>query len=95
MAKTTINLEDDVYKKLIKEAVEKYGTTRTLSKLINEKLRNAEGIEINRKTEDKEIKRRLDIVRRSAGSWKIKETGSEYVRKLRNESEKRLKRMGL
>lgn len=36
MPKTTIILEDDIYKKLVKEAVEKYGTTRTLSKLINE-----------------------------------------------------------
>ncbi|MCX8189127.1 MAG: hypothetical protein N3F64_05400 [Nitrososphaeria archaeon] len=41
MVKTTIVLEDDLYKELVKEALEKYGTTRKLSKLINEKLRKS------------------------------------------------------
>ncbi len=41
MVKTTIVLEDDLYKELVREALEKYGTTRKLSKLINEKLRKA------------------------------------------------------
>jgi len=35
------------------------------------------------------------MVERSFGSWKIKETGSEYVRRLRGESEKRFKRLGI
>jgi hypothetical protein len=39
MVKTTIILDDDLYKELVKEALEKYGTTRKLSKLINERLR--------------------------------------------------------
>ncbi|RLE86688.1 MAG: hypothetical protein DRJ49_07470, partial [Thermoprotei archaeon] len=39
MVKTTIILEDDLYKELVKEALERYGTTRKLSKLINEMLR--------------------------------------------------------
>ena len=39
MVKTTIILDDDLYKELVREALEKYGTTRKLSKLINEKLR--------------------------------------------------------
>jgi len=39
MVKTTIILDDDLYKALVKEALEKYGSTRKLSKLINEKLR--------------------------------------------------------
>ncbi len=39
MVKTTIILEDDLYKELVREALEKYGTTRKLSKLINDKLR--------------------------------------------------------
>lgn len=95
MTKTTINLEDDVYKRLVKEAVEKYGTTRTLSKLINEKLKKTTGTEARSTISKEEIKRRMDIVKRSAGSWKIKETGAEYVRKIRDESEKRLRRMGL
>lgn len=41
MVKTTIVLDDDLYKELVKEAVERYGTTRKLSKLINEKLRKS------------------------------------------------------
>lgn len=88
MAKTTINLDDELYKKLVKEALEKYGTTRTLSKLINEKLRKAEtaasGIEKRKK---------LDIVERTFGSWGPGPSGKEYVRKLRNESAKRMKRL--
>ena len=38
MVKTTIILKDEIYKELVKEALEKYGTTRKLSLLINEKL---------------------------------------------------------
>ena len=88
MAKTTINLDNEIYKKLVKEAVEKYGTTRTLSKLINEKLRKAEikGIE-------KEKIKKLDVVKRTFGAWGPGPSGSEYVRKLRKESEKRFKRL--
>jgi predicted CopG family antitoxin len=38
MVKTTIILDDELYKKLVQEALEKYGTTKKLSQLINEKL---------------------------------------------------------
>ncbi len=41
MVKTTIILDDDLYKELVREALERYGSTRKLSKLINEKLREA------------------------------------------------------
>ena len=41
MVKTTVLLDDDLYRRLVKEAVEKYGTTRKLSRLINEKLRQS------------------------------------------------------
>ena len=40
MVKTTIILDDHIYKKLIDESIEKYGTAKKLSVLINEKLRN-------------------------------------------------------
>ncbi len=86
MVKTTINLDDEIYKKLVKEAVEKYGTTRTLSKLINEKLRGADITE---------TKKRRDIVEKTAGLWKIKESGTQYVRRLRKESERRFERLGI
>lgn len=39
MVKTTVNLEDDLYKKLMKESVERYGMARSFSRLINEKLK--------------------------------------------------------
>jgi len=41
MVKTTIILDDDLYKKLVEEALERYGSTRKLSKMINQKLREA------------------------------------------------------
>ena len=39
--KTTVILDDDLYKQLVQEALEKYGTTRKLSLLINEKLKGS------------------------------------------------------
>lgn len=41
MVKTTIILDDNLYKELVREALERYGSTRKLSRLINEKLREA------------------------------------------------------
>ena len=41
MVKTTVILDDDIYQELVKEAVEKYGSTKKLSKMINEKLRES------------------------------------------------------
>ena len=42
--KTTITLDDELYRKLVKEALEKYGSTRKLSFLINEKLKKMESV---------------------------------------------------
>lgn len=36
-----------------------------------------------------------DFIKKTAGIWKSKGSGTEYVRKLRGEEEKRLKRLGL
>lgn len=91
MAKTTIHLEDEVYKKLVKEALERYGTTRTLSKLINEKLKHPNVVP----PKIAGMKKRLKIVEETFGAWGPGPSGKEYVRKLRKESEKRLKRLGL
>jgi len=82
MVKTTINLDVEVYRKLVNEAVEKYGTTRTLSKIINEKLRATGGGK----------KPRYDIVKKTKGIWKLKETGSEYTRRIREEWQNRYER---
>jgi len=82
MVKTTINLDTEVYRTLVTEALEKYGTTKTLSRLINEKLKNA-----SKRPADE------DIVKKTAGLWEIKETGSEYTRRIRMEAEEKVKRL--
>ena len=41
--RTTIILDDDVYKRLVRECVRVYGSTRALSRLINDLLRRALG----------------------------------------------------
>ena len=86
MVKTTISLDDEIYKKLIKESIERFGSTKKLSWLINEKLRLSEKISTHEKS----------IVEKTFGLWKEwKIPSKEYVRRIRKESEKRLKRMGL
>lgn len=90
MVKATVNFDDELYRRLIKETVERYGKMRGFSKLVNEKLWKT--------GEDRTKppgKKGEDIVERTFGSWKIKETGAEYVRKLRKQSEKRFKRLGI
>lgn len=96
MVKATINFDDELYRRLIKETVERYGKMRGFSKLVNEKLKKVEGVDITpSKKESDEMEKRSDIVERTFGIWKMKETGTEYVRKLRKESEKRFKRLGI
>ncbi len=44
---------------------------------------------------NKELKKiNKDIVKNTAGLWKIKETGSEYTRRIRLNAEKKVKRLG-
>ena len=49
MVRTTLNIDDDLYKALVKESLEKYGTTRHLSKVVNMKLRMVENLKIGKK----------------------------------------------
>lgn len=42
MVKTTINLDEEIYAEIVKESMEKYGTTKNMSKIINQRLRNKE-----------------------------------------------------
>ena len=37
--RTTVILEDDVYKRLVQESIRRYGTARAISKVLNEILR--------------------------------------------------------
>jgi hypothetical protein len=46
---TTLNIEDELYKKLVEESLGKYGTTRNLSKIVNEKLKLVEAQAIKKK----------------------------------------------
>ncbi len=39
--RTTVILDDDIYEKLVKESIRRYGTTRALSKVLNELLRDS------------------------------------------------------
>jgi len=78
--KTTVILDDDLYKQLVQEALEKYGTTRKLSLLINEKLkgggrkgrRGKEGlsIRIGRDLKPEEIDRLTEEGWRKVIKWK-------------------------
>lgn len=78
MVKTTVNLSTEVYRELVKDAVEKYGTTKTLSRIINERL-------------SKGRRSGVDIVKETSGLWIAKESGYEYTRRIRAESERRIK----
>jgi len=40
MVKTTINLDDEIYAEIVKESIEKYGSTKNISKIINQRLKN-------------------------------------------------------
>ena len=39
--RTTIMLEDEVYEKLVRESIRRYGSSRALSKVINELLKES------------------------------------------------------
>ena len=40
MVKTTINLDEEIYAEIVKESIEKYGSTKNISKIINQRFRN-------------------------------------------------------
>ena len=83
MVKTTIILKDEIYKQLVKEALEKYGSTRKLSLLINEKLESAlrkEGtykkkswktIKLKRRLPPKEIKKLIEEGWKEVIKWNV------------------------
>ncbi len=41
--RTTVILDDDVYERLVRESVRRYGTVRALSRVLNELLRESLG----------------------------------------------------
>jgi predicted CopG family antitoxin len=79
MRRTTILLEDEVYKKLVQEAIEKYGSAKKLSLLINQKLRGKERktkpsrritIRLGRKLKPDEIERLIERGWSEAIRWR-------------------------
>ncbi|MCS7106035.1 MAG: hypothetical protein NZ942_01840 [Candidatus Aenigmarchaeota archaeon] len=81
-------IEDELLKKFKEEAMKKFGYTRgSLSIAAREAFKK--WLEVERGEEKtKEFSKAIEEV---AGIWKAEE-GYEYVRKIRKESEKRLKR---
>jgi hypothetical protein len=71
MVKTTIILDDDLYRELVEEAIKKYSSTRKLSLIINEKLRQAKisskrkkrmTIKLGRMLKEEELNRTLEEI---------------------------------
>ncbi|MCD6196298.1 MAG: hypothetical protein J7J82_05895 [Staphylothermus sp.] len=73
--RTTVILEDDIYEKLVKESIRRYGTTRALSKVLNEILRNS-------------FKKQDDLIR-LIYSKKVVKTTPEEFEEFRKELSKR------
>jgi len=95
MVKATVNFDDELYRKLIRETVERYGKMRGFSKLVNEKLRKVELETKSLPTKNVKGEDKKDVVERTFGSWKINENGVEYVRRVRKGWGKRAKRLGI
>jgi hypothetical protein len=38
MVKTTVDLDDDIYAEIVRESIERYGSTKNISKIINQRL---------------------------------------------------------
>lgn len=81
MVKTTVILEDELYKELVKEALEKYGSTRKLSFLINQKLKSLRAskvkveerlkVKAKRMLTTEDIERMIEEGWRGAIKWKV------------------------
>jgi len=93
--KTTLELKEEVYRKLVEESVKKYGNTKGISKIANEVI----GENIKEKSASAAKKgadtKEFDIVERTFGSWKLEETGAEYTKKIRKGWSIRAKRLGI
>jgi hypothetical protein len=43
MVKTTINIEDELYEEIVRESIKKYGSTKNISRIINQRLKISRG----------------------------------------------------
>ncbi len=80
MVKTTIMLDDQLYKQLVNEAIERYGSTRKLSLLINEKLKGHIGqkkkmhittMKLGRRITEREIEKAIEEGWNEAIKWSV------------------------
>jgi hypothetical protein len=81
MVKTTIMLDDQIYKQLIDESVRRFGSTKRLSYLINQKLRGrAERkaratkrltVRLGRKISEKELEEAIEKGWDKAVKWSV------------------------
>lgn len=82
MVKTTIILEDQLYKELVDESIKEYGSTRKLSLLINRRLKAAKKreakeririkpIKLGRKISEEEIEKAIKEGWAEAVKWKV------------------------
>ena len=74
--RTTVILDDDVYENLVRESIRRYGTTRAISKVLNEILRDS-------------LSGRRELIR-LIYSEKIAEVSIEEFNEFRRELSKRL-----
>ena len=49
MPRTSVYIEDELYKKLVEESIRRYGSTKHISKILNEKLMLAEKLELSKR----------------------------------------------
>jgi hypothetical protein len=87
-----ISIEEELLKKFREEALKKFGYTKgALSIAAREAFKKWLEFDTNKEKKVEEFSKALEEV---AGIWKG-EKGYEYIRKIRKDSEKRLKRIGI
>ncbi len=86
-----VEIEDEILEKFKRKAMETYGYRKGSIKLATiEALKN--WLETNKKEKEKKTKEFIESMEKASGCWKS-EPGYKYVRGLRKESEKRLRRL--
>jgi len=87
-----VNIEEELLRKFKEEAMKRFGYTKgALTIAAREALRKWLESDIEKEKRLEKFYKTLD---EAAGIW-TDEEGSKFVRKIRKESEKRLKKMGL
>jgi hypothetical protein len=92
MGVVKLSIEEELLKKFREEALKKFGYTKgALSIAAREAFKKWLELDTNKEKKFEEFSKALEEV---SGIWKS-EKGYEYVRKIRKDSEKRLKRIGI